>query len=188
MLTIHLCVATILQTSSLTRPFWSFSVVVESLWSRSRWRKLILHPKCFSRLIHFSDGKLQVDCWRFLLFFLFWLQERKFPDLNFLFHLRFEIPWRSFRCRSRDENICSFDVRKEIKCRRFSFFFLSSVLTRRLRGSLYCFSKCFLSPGVHRLDSSWWGSQLPCWSFRCPFTLFFLWRPSACSSLFRFPS
>ena len=24
--------------------------------------KLILHAKCFSRLIHFSDGKLQVDC------------------------------------------------------------------------------------------------------------------------------
>ncbi len=32
LLTIYSCVATILQTSSLTRPFWSFSVVVGSLF------------------------------------------------------------------------------------------------------------------------------------------------------------
>ena len=26
-----------------------------------------------------------------------------------------------------------------------------------------------LGPGVHRLDSPWWGSQLPCWSFSMSF-------------------
>ena len=172
------------------RPFWSFSVDVGSLWSSSRWRKLILPLKCFSRLIHFSDGKLQVDWWRFFFFsFSSDCKKEKFPDLNFLFHLRFEIPWRSFRCRNRDENVCSFDVRKK-NVDDFPFLLSSE---RKSRGSLYCFSRYgfapefFLSPGVHRLDSSWWGSQLPCWSSRCPFTLFFSWRPSSCSSLFRFP-
>ncbi len=129
MLTIHSCVATILQTSSLTKPFWSFSVVVGSLWSSSRWGKLILPPKCFSRLIHFSEYELRVDWWFLPLFFHSSdCKKENFP-------IKFSFPpsvWDTLKI--------IFGVELATK-----IFVASASQKENLhRRSLYCFSKCFL--------------------------------------------